>query len=96
MSLIEDSRIDLTVYVAAGNVEKVRECVARSDASSVSFAEMFFQVRDDEGNYVMRSEEEWLLAISFGCPLKASIFLATISANPERAAMFKLFWGGSQ
>lgn len=27
-------------------------------------------------------------------PMKAAIFLATISADPERAAMFKMFWGG--
>lgn len=26
--------------------------------------------------------------------LEAAIFLATISADPERAAMFKMFWSG--
>ncbi|MFZ4166517.1 hypothetical protein [Brevundimonas sp. NPDC058933] len=28
----------------------------------------------------------------FDDPLKAAIFLATISADPERATLFKLFW----
>lgn len=30
----------------------------------------------------------------FTTPIKAAIFLATISADPERAAMFKMFWSG--
>lgn len=31
----------------------------------------------------------------FRDPMEAAIFLATISADPERAALFKLFWSGS-
>lgn len=36
------------------------------------------------------------VGISFHQPLQAAIFLATISADPERAAQFKMFWGGSE
>lgn len=32
--------------------------------------------------------------VAFEDPMEAAIFLATISADPERAAMFKMFWSG--
>ena len=34
------------------------------------------------------------LEVVFPDLMEAAIFLATISADPERAAMFKMFWSG--
>lgn len=45
----------------------------------------------EDRNHRVRS---WRFGVSFQEPLKAAIFLATISADKERAAMFKMFWSG--
>lgn len=68
-------------------------------------AAAFHQRVIEHGGLVARMEAKirdrhdglnWLIDVRFNRPLEAAIFLATISADPERAAMFKMFWGGSE
>lgn len=52
----------------------------------------------DHGGEVQKiartSNTAWEVDAHFSDITKAAIFLASISADPERAAMFKMFWSG--
>lgn len=72
-------------------------CVTHAQAEAfVDMAEASGgQLRGEVPFYDARKETRWWYpSFEFDDLMKAAIFLATISADPERAAMFKMFWSG--
>lgn len=59
-------------------------------------------VKDHGGCFLKMSADlnstyHWKMDVEFYSALKAALFITAISNDdPERAAMFKMFWGGSE
>ncbi|GEM_PF-4875369 len=72
--------------------EDVEAALINWGAESFSFAEVKFQT--DDGDIFPLKKLTVQASFIDGNRLNAALFLASISTDPDRAAQFKLLWGG--
>lgn len=85
--MIAKNHLNFTVYIRIDALPEFRSVVASQPMIKI-IMERLERVISGQGHGFVGVE---LLADDV---MEAAIFLATISADPERAAMFKMFWSG--